>query len=535
MEILTNIPGPPGGSLPRSALVLLLTLLGAGLVLSCGHRADPQWPTDNSLTVALPNAPIHLDPRLGADDASAKAAQLLYNGLVTKNPAGNLIPDLAERWEILEAGRRYRFHLRSGVTFHDGRPFTAEDVAWTFNTVLDSTVVTPKRGAFAMVERVEAVDDFTVDFHLSEPSGSLLVDLTPEQGIVPAGESAEAMDAHPIGTGPFRFAARTPETVTLTPYEAHWRGAPQLQRIVLKEVPDSTVRALELMDGAVQLVINDLTPDTIPLFRKAPQFQVIEAPSAQFAYLGFNLEDPILKDPRVRRALLLTFDRQRLVDTLWRGLGGVSDSILPPGLWAYHDDLPTTPHDPAAARRLLDEAGYPDPNPAGGGDGPGTRLTLTLKTSTSEIYLLQTQILQSMAAEAGIDLQIRSLEFATLYADVTKGSFQIFSMVRTGVVDPNIYRMILHSEALPPKGQNRGRYRNPEFDRLIEEGNQRVLPEDRRPYYLQAQEIFARDLPYIPLYTKVNYTVLAAGLEGYESYPSGELFSLRQMRWSPER
>jgi peptide/nickel transport system substrate-binding protein len=104
-------------------------------------------------------------------------------------------------------------------------------------------------------------------------------------------------------------------------------------------------------------------------------------------------------------------------------------------------------------------------------------------------------------------------------------------MVRTGVVDPNLYRMILHSDAVPPKGQNRGRYKNPQFDRLIEAGNHYTNPEERRPYYLKAQEIFARDLPYIPLYTKINYTVLAAGLEGYTSYPSGELFSLRQMAW----
>ena len=159
-------------------------------------------------------------------------------------------------------------------------------------------------------------------------------------------------------------------------------------------VPDSTVRALELLKGSVQMVVNDLPPDLVPRFREDPAFQVIEAPGGNYSYLGLNVEDPTLADVRVRRALALAIDRERLVRTIWRGLGVVTETMLPPTSWAHHSGLAPLRHDPAQAGRLLDEAGFPDP------DGPGgrPRLTLQYKTSSSEIALLQAQAIQQLFA-----------------------------------------------------------------------------------------------------------------------------------------
>lgn len=506
----------------RGSVLLFAAILGC-----TPPSAPPSLPEANELVVAVTNSPTHLDPRVGTDQTSGKAAQLLFNGLVTKDETGNIVPDLAESWEILDEGLRYRFHLRSGVRFHDGTELSARDVEWTYGSIIDGTVATAKKAAFAVVERIEVVDPLTVDLILPRPFGALLVDLTPAQGIVPEGRTPEENNEHPVGTGPFRFVRRSPERVELAANEDYWNGAPALERVVFKEVPDSTVRALELLNGSVQLVVNDLAPDVVPLFRDSPHFQVVEDPGANYAYLGLNLKDPLLTDVRVRRALALSIDRQRLVDTLWRGLGVVTETMLPKGFWATHEGLEVLPHDPAEAARLLEEAGYPDPD----GDGPEPRLRISYKTSNNETYLLQAQVIQNMAREAGIEIEIRSHEFATYYADVRKGNFQIFSGIRTGIVDPNIYRLVLHSTGLPPNGQNRGRYKNEEFDRLIDEGALRTRPEDRRPYYIEAQEIFARELPYISLYTRINYAVLPKQLKGYVNYPSGELFSLQRMHW----
>jgi len=502
-------------------------LLGFLVLAGCSVSFDPEWPEDDILVLAQTNAPTHLDPRVGTDAASGKIAQLVFNGLVTKDPRGNLIPDLAESWEVLDEGRRWRFHLRTGVIFHDGSTFSAEDVVWTFGSITDGTVSTLKAAAFERIQELVAVDDHTVDFVLDEPFGSFLVDLTPAQGIVPAGTLPDAMGAHPVGTGPFRFVSQTPETVTLARFEGHWAGAPHLQKVVVREIPDSTVRALEMMKGTVQLVINDLPPDLIPLFRKHPSYRVAEDPSAVYTYLGLNLRDPILSDVRVRRALAHGIDRQLLVATLWRGLGIVTETVLPPGLWARNEHLEPYDYDPARARALLDEAGYPDPD----GDGPAVRFTLEYKTSTTEEYVLQAQIIQRMLAEVGIGIEIRSMEFATFYQDIGQGNFQMFSLNRFGAIDPNIYSLILHSANVPPQGQNRGFYHNAEFDRLVDTAARLTDPEERRPLYLRVQEIFRDDLPYISLYTRETVAVLPSSLVGYVNYPLGELFSLKEVFW----
>ena len=498
------------------------------LVLACGPPPAPELPTDNSLTVALESAPIQFDPRMATDQASSKVFEVSMNGLVTKDDTGRFVPDLAERWEILDGGTRWRFHLRRDVRFHDGKPFGAADVVWTYGGLIDGSLASAKRGAYAAVESVLAVDDATVDFVTPKPFGAMLGNLTAYVAVVPVGRTPEQMNREPIGTGPFRVVARTPDSVTFEAFDGFFRGRPALDRVVLREVPEATVRVLELRKGTVQLVVNALPPDVVPVLERDERFRVERKIGSGYVYLGLNLEDPKLADVRVRRALALSLDREKLVRTLWRGLGEPTETLLPPGSWARHDELAPIPHDPAAARELLDRAGFPDPD---GESGPEPRLTLTYKTSTDETSVLQAQVLQAMAAEAGIALEIRSLEFATLFSDVQRGIFQLFSLTRVGVDDPDIYSLVFHSRNVPPKGANRGRYRNPELDRLLDLGASFALPEQRRPVYLAVQEIVARDLPYISLFTRVNVAVMPRELAGFRHFPSGELLGLRDLRW----
>ncbi|HEX5759733.1 MAG TPA: ABC transporter substrate-binding protein [Thermoanaerobaculia bacterium] len=495
--------------------------------LACARPQGALVPADDELVVALESAPTSLDPRVATDQSSARVFAVLLNGLASKDERGNPIPDLA-RWEVHDGGRRYRFHLKPGVRFHDGRPLRPADVVWTFRTILDGSVATSKRGAFPQLERVAAAGPAAVDFHLSEPFGAFPLELTTSMGVVPAGTTPEAMNRRPIGTGPFRVVERSPERIVLARFDGHHAGPPRLDRIVFKVVPDATVRALELLKGSVQLVVNDLPPDLVPRFRADRRYRVIEGPGATYSYLGLNLTDPLLRDLRVRRALALAIDREQLVEALWRGLGRVTETMIPHAHWAHHAGLPPTPYDPAAARRLLDAAGLRDPD----GDGPRPRFALTYKTSTNEPYVLQAQAIQAMLARVGVDLRVRTYEFATFYEDVRKGNFQVFAMLRLGVLDPHVYRLVLHSASLPPAGQNRGRYLNARFDRLIDQGARLTAPAARRPYYLEAQEILARDLPYISLYIRTNVAVMPAELEGYRSYLNGELLSLREVHWS---
>ncbi len=437
------------------------------------------------------------------------------------------MPGLARSWEVLDGGRRYRFQLRDDARFHDGRPVTAADVAYTFNTILDGSVKSPKRGALGPLTEVVAVDPHTVDFAMSEPLGALLYNLGAGTGIIPAGISPEEMDSHPIGSGPFRFVRRTPDRVELAGWDGHFTWKPRLERVVLREIPDATVRALELEKGSVHLVVNDFPPDTNALFAKKPGFRVLQSPGSTYVYLGLNMEDAVTRDARVRRAISMAIDRPRLVRTVWRGQGRPTETLVPPGHWARDEALPPTPHDPAAAARLLEEAGFRDPD----GPGPKPRLHLTYKMSNNELSLLQAQAIQAMLAEAGIEADIRSYEFATFYADVKRGTFQMFGLTWTGVAEPDLYRNLFHSTSIPPKGANRVRFRSAAADRLIEEGARRFEPSDRRPFYVELQALLQHELPYISLLTRDTVSVMVDGLEGYVNYPGGEVYAVRTAYW----
>jgi len=205
----------------------------------------------------------------------------------------------------------------------------------------------------------------------------------------------------------------------------------------------------------------------------------------------------------------------------------VSETIFAPGHWARDEGLPALPFDPSDARRRLDAAGFPDPD----GDGPRPRLHLVYKTSTAEQSQLQAQAVQAMLGDVGIEVEIRTLEFATLYDDIKRGDFQLFSLTRTAVLEPNIYRLMLHSQNIPPAGQNRGRYANPAFDALLDQASQSSDLEQRRQLYLRAQRLFAEDLPYLILLVKDNVAVLPRELRGYAHYPSGAFTALRELRW----
>jgi peptide/nickel transport system substrate-binding protein len=503
-----------------------LALAAFAGILLVGCSAPPRART-NEVVVALENPPLHLDPRIATDQSSARVFELILDGLVEKKPDGGLAPALALSWDILDGGLLYRFHLRPGVTFHDGRPLTADDVVWTFQSMLDGTVVTPKTGAFAQLERVSKVAPLVVDFHMREPYGAMLVNLTTYMGIIPDGSSPEAMNAHPIGTGPFRFASRTPDRVVVEAHEGSWQGRPALDRVILKLVPDATVRELELRKGSTHLVVNGLAPDVVGGFEADPEFRVAIDPGSNWAYLGLNLRQPPLADVGVRRAILRAIDRQRLVASIWQGLGVVNETPIPPGHWAHSDSLPSAAYDPETARALLDEAGYPDPD----GDGPENRFSLSYKTSTDQASVLQAQVIQAMLADVGIGIELRSYEFATFYNDVKQGNFQIFSLTQTGIVDPDIFSLLLHSKSIPPGGFNRGGYSNPEFDRLIEEGARAVTIEDRLQPYLRAEAIFVDEVPMISLLSRMNVAVMPRTLVGYQNYLSGELSSLAQAHW----
>jgi peptide/nickel transport system substrate-binding protein len=290
-------------------------------------------------------------------------------------------------------------------------------------------------------------------------------------------------------------------------------------------IPDSTTRVLELRRGTVNFEVNQIPFENVAEFEKSDKHQVVKKPGSVWQYLAFNLKRPTLAKVEVRRAIAHAIDRQRIVQDLLRGHGVVTDTMFAQGHWVRAENLPAYPYDPNRAKQLLDQAGYPDPD----GDGPRPRFELSFKTSTDAEANLRAETIQQMLAQVGIKVNITSSEFGTFYEDIGKGNFDIFSLSRNGIGDPDFYYIIFHSRNVPPEGQNRGYYTNPRIDQLIMEGRSTFDRAKRKQIYGEIQRIVQEDLPYVSLYHQINVAVMDKSLQGYVMYPAGFWLGLPKM------
>lgn len=497
----------------RGLIVVALVLLAA----RCG-TSTPTRDADH-IILGMGNAPTNLDPGVGLDEASQRLHQLIFSSLMTIGPDLRVVPDLALSIETTDA-LNYRITIPSGVTFHDGRVMTSADVVYTFRRFLDPTFVSGRKGAYGNLASVVAIGDHEIEFRLKSPSAAFPANLT-NMGIVPNGAGAE-LARTPIGSGPYRVTNFIPDDhVELEAFRGHYRGAPANSGLTVKVVPDETMRGLELRNGSVDLIVNDLAPDLVHTLQQEDNLQVVTGAGTDYAYVGLNMRDPALADVRVRQALAYAINRGDIVQYLRRDQARLTSGIIPSMSWAYRDDLPAFPYDPARAMALLDEAGFRDPD----GEGLLPRLKLTLKTSTTEAYRLQAAVLQQQLMEVGVALDLRSYEFATLFADVVRGNVQLYTLIFTGgsVADPDILRRVFHSSQTPPAGFNRAFYRNTEVDALLERATAATTEAERRGFYIEAQRLIARDVPIISLWARTNVAVGQADLNGIVLSPLGDL------------
>jgi peptide/nickel transport system substrate-binding protein len=488
-----------------------LSLLGALLPLvSCSQPPDP-----NTLVMIIESSPTNLDPRVGIDGQSERIDELLFDALLTRDEHFNVQPGLAERWEIPDP-LTYVFHLRRGVKFHNGQTLTSRDVKWTFDSLLQGKIRSTKTSTYRYVDHLETPDDSTVIFRLKEPLAALLWNLSEGAiGIVPYG-SLDEMTRQPVGTGPFQFvSAETDKEVILQRNDAYWGEVPRLARVRFAVVPDATTEALELRKGSADLAINSpMSPDTIATLERNPSLTVQRGPGTRLAYLAFNLRDPILNDVRIRQAIGYALDRRPMMEYLWRGQVQPAYSILPRQSWAFDDDVPHYDYDPGKTRQLLDAAGYPLIN--------GVRFHITMKTSTDENTRLMVAVMQQQLRDVGIALDIRTFEFATFFADVTTGAFQLYSLRWIGGnEDPDIFDAAFHSRNFPPAGRNRSFYSNPRIDSLIDRARREINQDVRKQLYGEVQEILATDVPSLNLWYFDNVLVHTRRVRDVTLNPSG--------------
>jgi peptide/nickel transport system substrate-binding protein len=514
---------------PRTLRLLCALCVTSFLILfllaGCGH-SNSIGPS--SLTFLIESNPTNLDPRFATDSQSQKIDGLLFSSLLERDDQMNFHGDLAESWSTPDP-LTYIFHLHPGVYFHDGRPLTSADVKYTFESILNPANHSPKRGAFRMIAAIETPDAATVIFHLTEPYASFLWNLArPAVGIVPRDIGAD-FSRHPIGSGPFRFVSQSQdEEVIVERNPNYFRGAPQIARVRFRVVPDAVVRALELRKGSADLEMSSLSPDMIPVLARQPALAVTERPGTNFGYLGFNLEDPILAKREVRQVLAYATDREALIRFLLHGEARIASGILPPNHWAYEPNVAQYALDPVRAEKILDAAGFPRKQ-------DGVRFHLTLKTSTEEQARLIGAVLQEQWRRVGVDLELRPLELATLLSDAARGNFQLTYSRWVGANnDPDVFEFVFSSKRFPPDGANRGHYRNPRIDALVDQIRTAMDREKRKALCSEVQKILADDLPYLPLWFTDVVSVHRRSLDDLPLSPTGD-FDFFATLQSPSR
>jgi len=479
----------------------------------------------NVLVVAIQSGPNSLDPRIGLDAVSQNIHQVMFNGLMKVDEHLHVVPDVAERLDNPEP-TVYVATLRKDVRFHDGHELTSADVVYTFRSLFDPKFINAYAGAYRYLTSIDARDRYTVVFTLKEPFGSFPVNLVVPQ-IVPVGAGKDFF-RHPVGTGPYRFVSNdTDNRIEVAAFPGYFEGAPRNNGLVFKVIPDSIMTGLELRRGTADLIVNDPDPDIVHQLEQDQHLRTSTGPGADYQYVGTNLLDPILKDVRVRRALSHAIDRKAIIEYLRRGLAVPADGILPKESWAYDPSLPSYEYDPAKAKALLDEAGYPDPD----GDGPAMRMRLTLKTQSLEFPRLQATVIQQNLRAVGVDLDVRTYEFATLFQDVLSGNFQLYTLQWVGgaMTDPDILRRIFHSSQVPPAGFNRGRFSDPHVDALLDEAARTPDEGRRKALFAQAQHAIFEQVPYISLWTKINNVIGQRTLDGMRVTPIGDYWFLKDV------
>ena len=512
----------PGSS--RRALCAFC-ILPLAFLAAC-RPAPP--PDPNTITIAARVGPNSLHPLKANDEGTARVGQLMYESLMDNGEDLRAHPRLAVSVETPDP-MTYVVHLRRGVRFHDGHELTSRDVVYTYRLLIDPAFISPFKGAFTVMTGVRALDEDTVVFSLKTPFPSFPVTNLVPIPIIPDGADEATLTRSPNGTGPYRFVRyATDDKVEVRAFDGYWNGKPQNSAIVFKVIPDDTMRGLELRKGTADLIVNDIPPDIVHQMEKTGDFRIVRSPGLDFSYLGFNMRDPVVSDRRVRHAIGYATNRDAIVKYLRRGLANPATGLLPPQAWAYEPGIFTFSYDPEKAKQILDEAGYRDPD----GDGPLPRLRLSLKISTNEEVRLQSTVIQQDLRRVGIDLDVRSYEFATVFADILKGNFQIMSLQWVGgaVIDPDILRRVFHSTQVPPAGFNRGYYMNPEVDRLIDLASAAIGEAERKKYYGAAQRVIAEDAVYVPIWNRVNVAVGQKNLGGVRLSPSIDFSMLKDVR-----
>lgn len=512
-------------------------------------QTPPAAPTGR-IVVGLSQEPTVFNPLMPHIEVDDGVAFSVFDALFRITPEGVIVPNLATEVPsvanggLSEDGLTWRIRLRDDVLWHDGAPFTAEDVKFTLELIVNPDFRAWRTAGHTLVQDITVVSPTEITWRMERPFAPYMSFLT-ETFIVPkhllgaeANPNEAAFNQAPVGTGAFRWGQRQAgDHVELVANPGYHGEGPYIERLVFKYIPDMTVLYTQFRSGDIDLVGTAfISPDNYAEARTLAGREVTLVPRSTVETIYLNQALPQFQDKAVREALYLAIDKQAIIDILYYGVPLQTETFMPHQSWYYHPDLPRHEFDLARAAAMLDAAGW-----TRGADGirakDGVRLSFKNSTTTGAHLREQAQqFIQQTLAQIGVEMTIENLPAAVMWADFwTLSQFESAMVGITYLIgaDPDVTNRF-HTRAIAAqggRGSNNAQYSNPEIDALLDQGASTFDPEARRAIYARVQEIIRDDLPFLPLFLYTAVYGRKSGLEGFAANSNTRTESWNAAAW----
>ncbi|MCK5533854.1 peptide-binding protein [bacterium] len=471
----------------------------------------------------------YLNPVLSTDSSSGTINDLVYNGLVKYDKDLNLVGDLAKSWTVSQDRLVITFYLHQNVKWHDGVSFTADDVKFTYNKLIDPEVKTPYSSKFEKVSKIEIVDKHTLKVTYKEPFSpglaSWVMGIIPRHIFQKGDFNSHPANQHPVGTGPYIFKDwKRDEKIVLEANPEYFEGKPYINKYIYRIIPDQAVEFLELKAGNVDMV--SLTPHQYRNETNSLQFQEdfnrFRYPSFGYTYLGYNLLNPLFKDKRIRQAIAYAINKEEIIQGVLLDLGKPATGPFPPSSWAYNPEIKQYPYNPDKAKKILDETGWKDTNNDGILDKDGKKFEFTITTNHgNKTRALCAEIIQANLKKIGIKINIHIIEWSSfIHQYIDKKKFEATLLGWSLSLDPDCYS-IWHSSQMKEGRYNFISYKNEEVDSLLVKGRKIFDQEKRKKIYHRIHAILAEEQPYTFLYVGDSLPVVHNRFYGIKVAPLG--------------
>ena len=531
---------------------LLMTIVVGASLAGCGSATSKETSVtsatnevvatgqDQTINYAIWSSPKGVfNPVLLNDIYDRRVGELVFSSLLTLDADDNIIPALAESYEISEDNLKITFKLRSNVTWHDGKPFTAKDVAFTFTSIADPNYTGPR---FAEIEKlvgaqdyrdgkadsvkgIEIIDEHTISFTYSEVYAAALSNfairgILPEHiwGAIPVGEWEQQTEllTNPVGTGAFKLVNFVPDQyVELVRNDDYFLGAPKLEKIILKVSNQETAQG-ELINGTLDIAaLSSFKQQDLDTYTSAGK-KILEYPSASYQFMTMNNENPLFLDKRVRQAITYAINREGIVNQLLEGHGAIINAPLVVSSWAYpKDGLTDYAYDAEKAKALLREAGWTVENGVLQKDGTVFKVDLLVPTG-NKVREQSAPIIQQNLKEIGIEVNIQTMDFASVKAKVyEEHSYEMALMGFSLELDPADAKSYWSSELLGKPSFNFANFNNKQSDTLLNQAAQSLNQDERKVYYNEWAKLLNEEVPFVYLYSPNEARVYNPNIKGY--------------------